>query len=336
MNTIEFSFRDGGVILLLDQRALPDEKTILTVTDHQQLIEAIQTLAIRGAPALGVAGALGVALIAIRSEQHGWSEEARDQAINALRVARPTAVNLAWGVDKVLPALKKGSREVLEVALAISESDGQANRAMGSKGADYLVGLFGARKLRILTHCNTGALATTQWGTALGVVRELHTRGFIEEVYADETRPLLQGSRLTAWELNELKIPYRILPDGAAASLLLSGVVDVVLIGADRIARNGDSANKIGSLGVAIAAKEAEVPFLVVAPESTIDRSLASGNEIEIEFRSDNEVTQFAGKIVAPSGSRTYNPAFDVTPAKFIKAIVTEREVYEVGSGTTL
>ena len=192
------------------------------------------------------------------------------------------------------------------------------------------------RDRRILTHCNTGSLATSDWGTALGVIRELSDQGYIEEVFADETRPLLQGSRLTAWELSEAGIKYRILPDGAAASALFSGLIDAVLIGADRIARNGDSANKIGSLGVAVAAKESGISFLVVAPESTIDRSLASGDEIEIEFRADSEVTHFAGIAVAPLGAKSYNPAFDVTLARYITAIVTEKCVYQISKGEAL
>jgi methylthioribose-1-phosphate isomerase len=207
---------------------------------------------------------------------------------------------------------------------------------MGRIGADYLIEKLGKKKLRILTHCNTGALATTEWGTALGVVRELHSRGLIEEVFADETRPLLQGSRLTAWELAQAGIPYRILPDGAAASALFSGLIDAVLIGADRIARNGDSANKIGSLSVAVAASQVAVPFLVVAPESTVDRNIESGEHIEIEFRSDSEVTTFAGVNTAPAGSKTYNPAFDVTPARYITAVVTDKKVYRVKDGEAL
>jgi len=336
VRTIDFLQEGDGAIILIDQRLLPHEKKVLTIRTHQELIEAIQTLAVRGAPALGVAGALGVALIALRSEQKRWSKVKVGEAIADLRAARPTAVNLAWGVDQVTPLLPQGSAAVLKSALAISQADGLANRAMGKRGAAYLLEKCGRKKLRILTHCNTGSLATSDWGTALGVIRELGEQGYVQEVLADETRPLLQGSRLTAWELSEAGIEYRILPDGAAASALFSGLVDAVLIGADRIARNGDSANKIGSLGVAIAAKECGVPFLVVAPESTIDRSLASGEEIEIEFRADSEVTHFAGKSVAPLGARSYNPAFDVTLARYITAIVTEKCVYEISKGERL
>jgi methylthioribose-1-phosphate isomerase len=232
--------------------------------------------------------------------------------------------------------MESGSKKVLDKALALAEEDANSCREMGRIGADFLVKQLGEKKLRILTHCNTGALATTEWGTALGVVRELHSRGLIEEVFADETRPLLQGSRLTAWELAQAGIPYRILPDGAAASALFSGLIDAVLIGADRIAKNGDSANKIGSLSVAVAANQVAVPFLVVAPESTVDRNIESGAEIEIEFRSDSEVTSFAGVNTAPLGSKTYNPAFDVTPARFITAVITDKRVYRVKDGEAL
>jgi len=336
MRTISWSDSEGGRIILFDQTRLPLEMVEINVSTHDQLIDAIKRLAIRGAPALGVAGALGVALIMRNSERAGWSVVDRDQAIAELRSARPTAVNLAWGVDQVRPLIASGSGAVLERALEIASADAAANRAMGALGADAIELLIPGKQLRLLTHCNTGALATTDWGTALGVIRELHDRGRVEEVFADETRPLLQGSRLTAWELSQLKIPYRILPDGAAASALFAGLIDAVLIGADRIARNGDSANKIGSLAVAVAAHAANVPFFVVAPESTVDRSLADGSQIEIEFRSDSEVTHFAGVATAPLGSRTYNPAFDVTPARYITAVITEQRLYRVSEGETL
>lgn len=336
MRTISWSEAGGGSIHLLDQTKLPLSVEELVITKPAELVAAIQRLSVRGAPALGVAGALGVALILRNSEQEGWSATDTEREILALKNARPTAVNLAWGVNEVTPLVPKGSAEVLRRALEIAAEDGASCRAMGKLGAEFLIKKLGNRKLRILTHCNTGALATTEWGTALGVVQELYSRGLIEEVFADETRPLLQGARLTAWELQQAGIPYRILPDGAAASALFSGLIDAVLIGADRIATNGDSANKIGSLGVAVAANQVGVPFLVVAPESTVDRSIATGSEIEIEFRSDEEVTRFAGVQTAPLGSRTYNPAFDVTPARYIAAVVTDKNVYEVSSGASL
>ena len=336
MRTIAWLDTDGGAITLIDQRLLPQRASELHIKDYKELIIAIKELAVRGAPALGVAGALGVALIAKTAERESWTNEKRESAISELRAARPTAVNLAWGVDQVTPLLNDGASAVLTKAMQIAQEDARANREMGKRGADFLLKKTGKNRLRILTHCNTGALATTEWGTAFGVIRELHQRGAIEEVFADETRPLLQGSRLTAWELSEAKIPYRILPDGAAASALFAGLIDAVLIGADRIARNGDSANKIGSLSVAVAASQVNVPFLVVAPESTVDRTLSTGKEIEIEFRDDKEVTHFAGTEVAPHGTRTYNPAFGVTPARYITAVVTEANVYEVSNGVSL
>jgi methylthioribose-1-phosphate isomerase len=336
VRTIAWRDENGGFIRILDQRRLPEIAIEVDVTSNEQLIAAIQSLAIRGAPALGVAGALGVALIAHRAQSESWDADKINHAISELREARPTAVNLAWGVDKAKAELSKGAAAVLKLALKLAEEDANSCREMGRIGADFLIAKLGKKKLRILTHCNTGALATTEWGTALGVVRELHSRGLIEEVFADETRPLLQGSRLTAWELAQAGIPYRILPDGAAASALFSGLIDAVLIGADRIAKNGDSANKIGSLSVAVAANQVAVPFLVVAPESTVDRSIDSGAQIEIEFRSDSEVTSFAGVNTAPVGSKTYNPAFDVTPARFITAVVTDKRVYRVKDGEAL
>jgi len=228
MRTISWSETEGGQILLFDQTRLPLEMVELVVGTHSELIEAIKRLAIRGAPALGVAGALGVALIMRNCERSGWNIADRDRAIADLRSARPTAVNLAWGVDQVRPLIDSGSAAVLKRALEIAAADAAANRAMGALGADAIELLIPDKKLRLLTHCNTGALATTEWGTALGVIRELHNRGRVEEVFADETRPLLQGSRLTAWELFQLKIPYRVLPDGAAASALFAGLIDAV------------------------------------------------------------------------------------------------------------
>ena len=340
MRTISWREESGGFVRLLDQTKLPQVSQEIDVKTHQDLIAAIKSLAVRGAPALGVAGALGVALIVKNSEKEGWSVSARDSAIADLRSARPTAVNLAWGVDQALQVIGNGSTAVLARALEIADADAKANREMGIKGGDFLSKLLShkskSNQMRLLTHCNTGALATTEWGTALGVIRDLYERGLVSEVFADETRPLLQGSRLTAWELSQLNIPYRILPDGAAASAIFAGLIDAVLIGADRIAKNGDSANKIGSLAVAVAANAMKVPFFVVAPESTIDRSIATGADIEIEFRDDKEVTHFAGNPVAPAGSKTYNPAFDVTPARFITAIITEKQVYQPMNGESL
>lgn len=325
-----------GAIYVIDQTLLPESEKIIEITKLNQLVTAIKNLAIRGAPALGVAGALGVVLALDEGALSGWDAHRLSKEIDALRDARPTAVNLAWGVNQVRPLIPQGREAVLSVALQLAKEDQLSNVAMGNIGADWLLKTLGDHRLNLLTHCNTGSLATTGTGTALGVIKELAKRGKIKEVFADETRPLLQGSRLTAWELSKAQIPYRIQPDSAAAMAILSGKVDAALIGADRIAKNADTANKIGSLGVALACHIAKIPFLVVAPESTIDRSIADGTDIHIEIRSDEELTHIKGIQIAPSGAKTFNPAFDVTPAKYISAVITEIKAYEIAQGETL
>jgi methylthioribose-1-phosphate isomerase len=246
-----------------------------------------------------------------------------------VRDARPTAVNLAWGADRVLPFMDQGVAAVLTESDAIMVEDEAANRELSRLGADWILANVTHRPVRVLTHCNTGFLATTAWGTALGIVRELHDRGEVEVVYADETRPLLQGSRLTAWELDREGIPYFVQADGAAASTIMRGLVDVAIIGADRIARNGDTANKIGSVGVALACADAKIPFVVAAPSSTVDLDTVSGESIHIELRAGEEVTSLGGVRTAPDGARGFNPAFDVTPHRLISAIVSEQAVVE-------
>jgi methylthioribose-1-phosphate isomerase len=322
-------------LILLDQTQLPLVETYLDIRTIDALNDAIQRLVVRGAPALGAVGGYGVALAMIQGAREGWSSDQLTRHIDSVRNSRPTAVNLAWGVNRVEPFVAEGLDRVLEEAHAIAAEDAAANHEMGRRGADWIEQHVQRRPLRLLTHCNTGTLATTEWGTALGVIRELHKRGLVELVYADETRPLLQGARLTAWELQRNSIPHRVQADGAAASTILRGMVDVALIGADRIAANGDSANKIGSVGVALACKEAGIPFLVVAPVSTVDLDTKTGDEIHIELRSGDEVTTLAGVRVAPLESEGFNPAFDVTPAHLITAIVTEKTVIEVAEGQT-
>jgi methylthioribose-1-phosphate isomerase len=314
---------------LLDQTRLPAEEVVLACQTVDELIDAIQRLVVRGAPALGAAGALGVALALREAERKNWSASELADAVKRIREARPTAVNLAWGVDRVKPFIPAGFKAVLDEANALMEEDTKANRELSRHGADWLLAKVKKTRLCILTHCNTGALATTSWGTALGIIHELAERDAIEMVYADETRPLLQGSRLTAWELEQLQIPYKIQVDGAAASTIMRGLVDAAIIGADRIARNGDTANKIGSLGVALACQEAKIPFIVAAPASTVDLSTTSGEQINIELRKESEVLSFGQSNVAPSNARAFNPAFDVTPRRFISAIVTEFGVFE-------
>lgn len=323
-------------VVLLDQTLIPIEETYRSYKDVEGLIDAIKRLVVRGAPAIGVAGAFGVVVAMDEAKAKGLDSRTRDEMIDAIRDARPTAVNLAWAVERVRRFVPDGRDAVLNEAKRVAEEDRLSGDEMGRIGADWLINRLGERPLTLLTHCNTGSLATTSIGTALGVVRELNRRGGVKEVYADETRPLLQGSRLTAWELKKSKIPYRIQPDGAATMAILSGRIDAALIGADRVAKNGDAANKIGSLAVALACHEAGIPFLVIAPESTVDRSLADGSAIHIEIRSDEELTHFKGIQVAPLDAKTFNPAFDVTPAKYISAVITEKKVYEIAKGETL
>ena len=325
-----------GKIILLDQTKIPASETYNSYDEVASFISAIQSLVVRGAPALGVAGAYGVVLAIDEATRKGLSSAELERNIDSLRDARPTAVNLAWAVEQIRRHLPAGRDAVLAAAHQLAREDKESSTSMGNIGADWLINKLGNKPLTLLTHCNTGSLATTGTGTALGVIKELHKRGNVKEVYADETRPLLQGSRLTAWELMKSEIPYRIEPDGAAAMAILSGRIDAALIGADRIAKNGDSANKIGSLGVALACHAAGIPFLVVAPESTVDRSITTGEAIHIEIRGDEELTHFKGVQVAPIGAKTFNPAFDVTPAKYISAIITEKQSYEIEKGETL
>jgi len=316
-------------LVLIDQTVLPGTETYVACEQVDQVVDSIIRLVVRGAPALGAVGGYGVAVAMLQGEREGWDSERLDAQIDRIRGARPTAVNLAWGVDRVRPFVADGIAAVVAEAHRIAEEDEAANRELSRKGADWILSNVSARPLRILTHCNTGSLATTAWGTALGIIRELNVRGEVEQVFADETRPLLQGSRLTSWELTQDQIPHVIQADGAAASTILRGLVDVAIIGADRIARNGDTANKIGSVSVALACHAAGIPFVVAAPSSTVDLSTESGDEIEIELRDGSEVTAFGGVSTAPDGAQGFNPAFDVTPSRYISAIVTEQAVVE-------
>jgi methylthioribose-1-phosphate isomerase len=319
---------DRDSIVIVDQCALPHQFRTLRLHTVDELIGAIQRLAVRGAPALGAAGALGVAL-AVQATPD--SHDAIRTAAARVAAARPTAVNLSWGVQRALKRLPEGTDAVLREALAVLDEDETLNRRASGQAAELVRELCSRRPLRLLTHCNAGHLATVAWGTALGVVRHLASAGEVECVYVDETRPLLQGARLTAWELAEAGIPYRVCPDSAAASAIARGLVDCVVVGADRIAGNGDVANKIGTYPLALAAAHHRIPFLVVAPESTVDPSLASGAQIVIEERAHDEVTTLSGVPLTPPGATAYNPAFDVTPAELVTAIVTERRVLRPG-----
>jgi methylthioribose-1-phosphate isomerase len=324
----------GSELRVIDQTALPGRLVHLDLDTVDALVDAIVRLAVRGAPQLGAVGAVGVVIALDQAAREGWDESRLQAEIDRVRNARPTAVNLMWGVDRVRPLVAQGRDAVLEAALGIIADDERSNRAMAKHGADWIQARVPG-KVRVLTHCNTGALATTAWGTAFGVIRELHERDALEVVYADETRPLLQGARLTAYELAHDGIPYFVQADGAAASTILRGLVDVAIIGADRIAANGDTANKVGSVGVALACQEAGIPFMVAAPESTIDVSTPDGDAIHIEMRGDDEVVNWGGVRTAPEGARAHNPAFDVTPARMIAALVTEHGVMEIREGET-
>lgn len=317
---------DEGVVEILDQTLLPSQEVILTLRSTAELAEAISMLRVRGAPMLGIAGAYGVAqaarlTIGTREEIYAAAMAAGD----LLAATRPTAVNLRWGVDRALRAASVAADVVAAVeaeARSIEAEDAAACEAIAAHAREFF--RAGAR---VMTHCNTGALVTGGIGTALGAIRRAHEADGKITVIATETRPLLQGARLTAWELGRLGIEHAITPDGAAAGLIARGAVDVVIVGADRIAANGDTANKVGTYGLALAAHAAGVPFVVAAPTSTVDLDLESGVGIEIEMRPDVEVTHINGVAVAAAGSATRNPAFDVTPARLITAIVTERGV---------
>ena len=323
-------------ISLLDQTLLPGEEQRIVCSTVDSVVDAIARLVVRGAPALGAAGAFGVAVAVAQSERDGWSPERLDGEVERIRVARPTAVNLAYGVDRARRRIAEGLEAVVAEGRALMAEDLAANRSLSRHGADWILDRLGHpdRPVRVLTHCNAGALATTGWGTALGVVRELHERSSLGRVYADETRPLLQGARLTAWELDRLGADHVVQVDSAAAATIVGGHVDVAIVGADRIAANGDAANKIGTLAVALACAHAGVPFMVAAPLTTVDRHTKSGADIEIELRDGREVVSWSGTSTAPSSTLGFNPAFDVTPAQLISAIVTEAGVVTPGDGS--
>jgi methylthioribose-1-phosphate isomerase len=318
----------GPAIELLDQTRLPQAETVFRCTDVPSLIDAIARLVVRGAPLLGIAGAYGVALAAARGDDV-------PAAAQAIASARPTAVNLGWGANLALAAYLRAvdgektdeakrlaGAAALNRAHSIAEADRLACVAMAEHGLTLVPS--GAR---ILTHCNTGALVTAGEGTAFGLALAAHRAGRLTMLWIDETRPLLQGARLTAYEAKRAGIPYRVLADSAAASLLAAGQVDLIAVGADRIAADGSVANKVGTYSLAVLARHHQVPFVVVAPMSTVDFGTSDGSSIVIEERAAHEVTHVAGQPVAPVGSAAYNPAFDVTPPDLVTAIVTERGI---------
>ncbi|WNI15770.1 S-methyl-5-thioribose-1-phosphate isomerase [Actinacidiphila sp. ITFR-21] len=313
---------EGPVLVLLDQTRLPQEEVELVCTDVQGLVAAIRSLAVRGAPLLGLAGAYGIALAAAR----GYDVE---DAAELLAHARPTAVNLEYGVRRALEAFRSAAPEqaaaaTLAEARAVHAEDAAASTAMAEHGGRLLAEVAPGGGYRILTHCNTGALVSGGEGTALGVVLAAHRAGELRRLWVDETRPLLQGARLTAYEAARAGMPYTLLADNAAGSLFTAGEVDAVLVGADRIAADGATANKVGSYPLAVLARYHHVPFIVVAPTTTVDLRTPDGASIEVEQRTGSEVTDLAP---SPLGTQAYNPAFDVTPPELITAIVTENGV---------
>ena len=321
-----------GAVEMLDQTALPAACTVLRIDNVPDMVAAIRRLSVRGAPAIGVAGAFGVAL-AVRA--HGTSGPAFDKAVAQLRQARPTAVNLARMVDRAAARASEGFDAVLAEAQAIQGEERTASVAMGALGADLVLDMVARSDVRAMTICNTGGLATVERGTALAVIQTLHERGRLAEALALETRPLLQGARLTAWELDRMGAPHRLLVDSAGPFMLARGEADVVLTGADRIAANGDTANKIGTFSLALGARHAGVPFIVVAPESTVDADTPDGAGITVEDRGADEVVSLAGVPTAPTGTAAANPAFDVTPADLITAVVTDQRIVRLDQSQT-
>jgi len=329
IQTLEWT--DQGV-RFIDQTRLPSEEIYVTCTTHEQVADVIRNMVVRGAPAIGVAAAMGIALGVNNSkaESTGDLERDFDQVCDLIGKTRPTAVNLFWAIRRMqekferirirpIPQIKQS---LIEEAQRMHAQDIAANQAMGRHGAALMPSAGG-----VLTHCNAGALATAGYGTALGVIRAAVEQGKKIHVYADETRPFLQGSRLTAWELMKDGIPTTVISDNMAGAMMKQGKIGAIIVGADRIAANGDVANKIGTYTVAILAKEHGIPFYVAAPISTVDFACPDGSQIPIEQRNRSEVTHIAGKQMVPNGVEVENPAFDVTPAKYVAAIITENGI---------
>ncbi len=321
MRTLEFN-PNTWTLTLLDQTRLPRETHYVKCGTVAEVAHAIRSMQVRGAPAIGVAAAYGLAIAAHASS--GNLIPALEQAAAVLGATRPTAVNLRWALDRILAHAHSGAtaESVLALANDMADEDVAANERIGAFGLDLV-----PEQANVLTHCNAGALATVDYGTALGVVRAAHAAGKGIHVYVDETRPFLQGARLTAWELQQLGVPITLITDNMAGHFMFRRKVDLVVVGADRIAANGDVANKIVTYSLAVLARENGVPFYVAAPISTIDLSLESGDQIPIEERSSREVTHVQGVAIAPEGVEAAHPAFDVTPARYVTAIITERGV---------
>jgi len=338
IQTLEWTPR--GVVFI-DQTKLPTEEVYVTCTSHQQVADVIRNMVVRGAPAIGVAAAMGIALGVKNSKAENAADLQQDfdQICETIRQTRPTAVNLFWAIRRMTEKFESlRSRSISEIQQALIEEsqrihaeDIAANQAMGRHGATLMPSSGG-----VLTHCNAGALATAGYGTALGVIRAAVEQGKKIHVYADETRPFLQGSRLTAWELMKDGIPTTVISDNMAGVMMQQGKIGAIVVGADRIAANGDVANKVGTYTVAILAKEHGIPFYVAAPISTVDLATPDGSKIPIEQRNPREVTHIAGKQMVPDGVEIENPAFDVTPAKYVAAIITERGIARAPYGKSL
>lgn len=330
MRTVDW---EKGSVRLIDQRKLPLEFTVLEYRDVEDLADAITKMVVRGAPAIGATAAYGMALAGLASKAESIDDLHAElqKAAKALRLARPTAVNLAWAIQRQLKVamdpMWQTADEVraalIREAHAIADEDVEINKRMGANGSVLI-----SDGDTIIHHCNTGALATVDYGTALGVIRAAHEQGKKFHVLVDETRPRLQGARLTAWELSNLGVSFDLIADSAAGFFMRRGQVNLVLVGADRIAANGDVANKIGTYSLAVVAWENGIPFYTVAPTSTVDLELKSGDEIPIEERSDEEVLYISGQRIAPEGISARNPAFDVTPHRYLTGIVTEKGIH--------
>jgi methylthioribose-1-phosphate isomerase len=329
IQTLEWT--KSGVVFI-DQTKLPTEEVYVTCTTHEQVADVIRNMVVRGAPAIGVAAAMGIALGVKNSKAESGADLKKDfdQICETIRQTRPTAVNLFWAIRRMtekferirvrpIPQIKQ---DLIEESQRMHAEDIAANQAMGRHGATLMPSSGG-----VLTHCNAGALATAGYGTALGVIRAAVEQGKKIHVYADETRPFLQGSRLTAWELMKDGIPTTVISDNMAGVMMQQGKIGAIVVGADRIAANGDVANKIGTYTVAVLAKEHGIPFYVAAPISTVDLATPDGSKIPIEQRNPREVTHIAGQQMVPNGVEIENPAFDVTPAKYVAAIITERGI---------
>jgi methylthioribose-1-phosphate isomerase len=327
----------GDAARLLDQTKLPTETVYVDITDERQMWDAIKRLVVRGAPAIGVAAAFGVYL-GVRNAPPDGLLKRLHEVCAYLKTSRPTAVNLFWAIDRVgeIATRTMSSQAVLDECLRMLDEDNAVCRAIGEHGFKLLQELLPSREINLLTHCNAGGLATVQYGTALAPIYVGAERGASFHVYADETRPLLQGSRITAYELKQNGIPVTVICDNMAATVMQQGKVGAVIVGTDRVAANGDVANKIGTLNVAILAKHFGIPFLVAAPTSSIDFTLSSGQQLPIEERDGAEISQGMGRLTTPPGVETFNPAFDVTPENLVTAIITEHGVARPPFGESL